>query len=312
VRALRLISQNLALLTLAGAVSAYFWPPAFLIFQDWFLWFFAVTMFALGMVLEPAELRETLRRPKSIALGVLAQYTIMPGLGFLTAWLSGADSDLALGFILVGCAPDAMAGNVIVYLAGGATAYSVAMTAATTFISPLVTPSLVLLLGGVFLPIPFWPMVRTVLLIVALPLAVGMFLRRFTEGARKIVQEAAPAVAVVSIVIICAFAVASNQKLISTMGISVLVWVIVLNLLGYVLGWLAARLYRFDNRYSIALAIDVGMQNAGLGVALALTHFGPRAALPGALFAVWCILSAAAATSLLRYRGRGKVGAECG
>ena len=309
-RALRLISQNLALLTLAGAVTAYFAPWVFLVFRDSFLWFFAVTMFALGLVLEPAELGETLRKPKRIALGVLAQYTIMPGLGFLTAWLSGADPDLALGFILVGCAPDAMAGNLIVYLAGGATAFSVAMTAVTTFISPLVTPSLVLLLGGVFLPVPFWPMFRTVVLIVALPLAVGMILRRFTGSVKGIVQEAAPAVAVLSIVIICAYAVASNQELISSMGLSVLAWVVVLNGLGYLLGWLAARLFGFDSRYAIALAIDVGMQNAGLGVALALTHFGPRAALPGALFAVWCILSAAAGTSLLRYRARSANGTK--
>jgi BASS family bile acid:Na+ symporter len=42
------------------------------------------------------------------------------------------------------------------------------------------------------------------------------------------------------------------------------------------------------------------MQNAGLGVALALRHFSPETALPGALFAVWCILTAAGASSWMR------------
>jgi bile acid:Na+ symporter, BASS family len=88
-------------------------------------------------------------------------------------------------------------------------------------------------------------------------------------------------------------------------GGMVFLWVVVLNALGYLFGWLAATLYRFSRRYRISLAIEIGMQNAGLGVALALQHFGSETALPGALFAVWCIVTAAAATSVLRRRARG-------
>jgi bile acid:Na+ symporter, BASS family len=301
-RVLLFISRNLALLTLTGATAAFLYPPAFLIFANWFLWFFAVTMFALGLVLDPIEFRRTLKRPGRILLGVFSQYTIMPAVGLAAAYLSGFDKELALGFILVGCAPGAMASNVIVFLAGGATAYSVALTTVSTFLSPLLTPTLVEFLGGVFLPIPFWPMLRTIVLIVALPLALGMALRPFTAGFRPLLGGLAPATAVVAIVVICSYAVASNQALIAGMGPSVMLWVIGINAIGYALGWLSASLYGFEQRYRIALTIEIGMQNAGLGVALALEHFGPSTALPGALFAVWCIITAAAATSYLRRR----------
>ena len=72
--------------------------------------------------------------------------------------------------------------------------------------------------------------------------------------------------------------------------------------LGYLLGWWLARLYGFDANHRLTLAIEIGMQNAGLGVALALKHFAPETALPGALFAFWCILTAAGASSWLRRR----------
>ncbi len=122
------LSKQLAPLTLVGAVVAYLYPPSFLIFADTFLWFFAATMLALGVVLEPDDLKRTLEHPQRVLLGVLTQYTVMPLLGFTVATVSGFPPELALGFVIVGAAPGAMASNVIVYLAGGALAFSIAMT----------------------------------------------------------------------------------------------------------------------------------------------------------------------------------------
>jgi BASS family bile acid:Na+ symporter len=298
----RLIANRLALLTLLGAVAAYLHPPFFLVFKSSFLWFFAATMFAMGIVLDTAEVRETVRRPGRIGLGVLTQYLVMPALGFTAAILSPVSPEIALGFIIVACAPGAMASNVMVYLAGGAVAFSVALTTVATILSPVLTPTLVKLLGGVFLEIPFWPMMQTILLTVVLPLGAGMLLRkqlgRYLETARTL----SPAVAAIAIVVICSYAVAANQERIALVGGWVIVMVILINGLGYLAGWGLARLYGFDALHRLTLAIEIGMQNAGLGVALALRHFSPETALPGALFAFWCILTAAAASAWLRRR----------
>ena len=72
-----------------------------------------------------------------------------------------------------------------------------------------------------------------------------------------------------------------------------------------------ARLCGFDASHRLTLAIETGMQNVGLGlglglglgVVLVLARFAPETALPGALFAVWCILTAAGTSSWLRQRG---------
>ncbi len=298
----RFLSRNLAFLTLAGAVAAYLYPPLFLPFKDYFLWCFAATMFALGVVLHPEEAKSALSRPLQIGLGLFTQYSVMPLLGFAAASIAvvqGISPAIALGFIIVGCAPGAMASNVITYLAGGAVAFSIAMTMVATLLSPLLTPMLVDALGGVFLEIPFWPMMQTILMTVVTPLLLGMLLRPRLGVYGERAEIVAPGIAAMAIMIICSYAVAANHERIAEVSGWLVLLVVTLNGLGYLLGWSMAVLFNFDHRHKITMAIEVGMQNAGLGVALALAHFEPETALPGALFAVWCILTAAGMTRYL-------------
>ena len=292
----QILSRNLALLTLLGAVGAYFFPDVFLVFKHYFLWLFAATMFALGLVMKPEEAKEALSRPSAIFIGVATQFSIMPALGFAAAFVStwqGASPAMALGFIIVGCAPGAMASNVISYLLGGAIAFSIAMTMLATTLSPLLTPTLVEWLGGAFMDIPFWPMMKTILLTVVLPLIIGMMIHHRFPQHQKHYERVAPDLAALAIIIICSYAVAANQERIAQTPWIVFALVVLLNAGGYIAGWLIGGAFSFERRYQITLAVEIGMQNAGLGVALALKHFTPETALPGALFAVWCILTAA-------------------
>lgn len=360
IKILRFIASAMAPLTLVAAIVGFIWPQTFTLFGFIFKELFAATMFALGIVLNPVDLANTLKHPQRIALGVLTQYMVMPLLAFTIATLAGLPPALALGFIIVGSAPGAMASNVIVYLAGGVLAFSIALTTVATFLSPLLTPLLVKYLGGQFMDINFWGLMWTIIYILVIPLAGGMLLRhylsktfnvRFVTGhvfAALIIislihfesgfavwqlilsalfilvlpligliltghyskitlvwaSEIAPAIASLAIIVICAYAVAKNQQQIASVGVLVFVLVILLNALGYLAGWYLAKLYRFDQVHQLTLSIEIGMQNAGMGVALALAHFSdqPEVALPGALFAVWCIITAAGASSWLRHR----------
>jgi BASS family bile acid:Na+ symporter len=299
----RWIANNIGLLTVICAVIAFFYPPAFLVFKDYFLWLFAATMFAVGLVLPFEEAKQVISQPKNIVVGVISQYTIMPLLGFAAAWILTAldyPPALALGFIIVGCAPGAMASNVMSYLAGGAVAFSIAMTLVATMLSPILTPALMELLGGVWMPIPFWPMMQTIFLIVVLPLILAMLIKPKLKKWHHQIEHVAPALASIAIIIICSYAVSANQERIAQLTAWVVVLVVLVNGLGYVLGWFVATIFSFQAQYRITLVIEIGMQNAGLGVALALQHFEPQTALPGALFAVWCIVTTAALTRFLR------------
>ncbi|MDQ6956012.1 MAG: bile acid:sodium symporter family protein [Mariprofundaceae bacterium] len=297
------ITKNMAILTLVSAVVAYLYPALFLPVKGYFLWLFAATMFAVGLVLPLDEAKAALKDPKSIVIGVMSQYSIMPLLGFAAAgivtWL-GFPPALALGFIIVGCAPGAMASNVMTYLAGGAVAFSIAMTMLATMLSPLVTPALMQLLGGVWMPIPFWPMMQTIFMIVVLPLFIAMLLKPKMHKIHEYIEHSSPALASLAIIIICSYAVAANQERIAQLSMWIVLMVVIVNALGYVLGWLVATVFSFKASYKVTLMIEIGMQNAGLGVALALEHFEPQTALPAALFAVWCIVTTAALTHVIR------------
>jgi len=297
-----IISNQLAVLTFSGAVLAYIHPPLFLVFKDYFLWFFAATMFSLGLVIDAGDLKAEIVQPKRVFLGVLSQFSVMPLLVWLVAQYPGFSPAIAIGFIIVGCAPGAMASNVIVYLAGGAVAFSVTLTTVATLMSPILTPLLVKYLGGAIMPVEFWPLTITILKTVLLPLLLGLVIQKKLGSHLQTARDIAPGVAALAIIIICSYAVAANQLRIAEMAVPVMAGVVLVNLLGYIIGWWLAKLYGFAHLYRITLMIELGMQNAGMGVALALKHFPAESALPGALFAVWCILTAAIASGWLRKR----------
>ena len=127
-----------------------------------------------------------------------------------------------------------------------------------------------------------------------------MLTRKTLGNNAKPLIEFAPTMASLAIIIICAYAVAANHERLNNITSSLFIVIISVNALGYLFGWSVAKFSQFNATYRLTLAIEIGMQNAGLGVALALKHFSPETALPGALFAVWCILTGAGASSWLR------------
>ncbi len=299
----RWLAARLAWITGAGAALAFVFPSWFVPIKHVFLPLFGLVMFALGLVLDLDEARAVLRRPLAVAQGVATQYLVMPMLGwaaYLLARQAGADPLLALGFAIVGAAPGAMASNVIAHLVGGSLAYSIALTLVSTLLAPLLTPLWVAWIAGAEMHIPVLGMMRTILFAVVLPLLAGAALQKRLRT--PLVEDAAQGLAALAIVAICAYAVAANHARIAEASALVVGLVIALNLLGYALGWLAGGLFGMDGRMRLTLAVEIGMQNAGLGAALAIAHFAPATALPAALFAFWCVLSASWLGTLLRRR----------
>ena len=248
-------------------------------------------MFGMGLSLSWADFRRVFRRPGVIGLGVLLQYSLMP----LIAWGIGIalqlPQELLIGLVLVGACPGGTASNVIAYLAKANVALSVAITFASTVIAVVATPLLTWLYLGERVPVPVDGMLLSLLQIVVIPVAVGCALNTFLQRQLTPLRELFPLVSVIAIVIVIGIIVALNQGRIAEAGMAVFVAVLLHNGLGLLGGYGIARLVRLDSQTARTLAIEVGMQNSGLGVALAIKHFTPLAALPGALFSVWHNLS---------------------
>jgi BASS family bile acid:Na+ symporter len=246
-----------------------------------------VVMLAMGLTLTAENFRLVLRRPLVVAAGVTLQFVLMPLLGWLIARALSLPVELAAGVILVGCCPGGTASNVITYLARGDVALSITLTASSTLLAVVMTPLLALLYVGQSVDVPAWDMLLSVLQIVLVPVLVGTLVNSYVGRRLDRLQRLLPLISVAAIVLIIGIIVAQNQARLAKVGATVLLAVALHNASGLASGYALARLLRFDTGSSRTLAIEIGMQNSGLGVVLATQYFSALAALPGALFSIW-------------------------
>jgi BASS family bile acid:Na+ symporter len=96
--------------------------------------------------------------------------------------------------------------------------------------------------------------------------------------------------------------VSHNASRLLSGGVLVIIVVMLHNLLGLTLGYLASTALRMSRPKRIALSIEVGMQNSGLASSLAVLHFAayPLATVPGAIFSVWHNISGALVAKLFQ------------
>ncbi len=286
-------SRLLVLWVVLAVAAGYVCPGCLVPLKPFIDWLFAFTMFGIGCLLSTKDFVPMFTRPKLVLIGTAAQFLIMPLLAFLIIKVLGIAPALAVGLILAAAVPDAMASGVMSYLAEGDVAFSVALTTATTLISPVVTPALTFALGKEYIPIQFWPMARSILIMVILPLLLGLWVHHRFEATVTRIKPLFPALSTLFIAFICGLVVALNRQALDKVSGIIFVAVISLNVLGLFFGYLAGVAARFSREQKRTLAINVGMQNAGMGAVLAIKHISAEAAIPNALFATWCIISAA-------------------
>jgi BASS family bile acid:Na+ symporter len=276
-----------------AAIVGFVFPQALTPLKPFIDWLFAFTMFGIGCLLSAKDFIPILEKPKLVILGTLAQFVIMPFLAFFIIKFFGLAPALAAGLILAAAVPDAMAAGVMSYLAEGDVAFSVALTTATTLVSPAVTPALTYFLGRQYIPIQFWPMVKSIMMMVILPLILGLWVQHRFHKVTTRIKPVFPALSTLFIAFICGLVVALNKNALGKATATVFFAVIILNILGLFFGYLAGKGFRFNLSQRRTLAINVGMQNAGMGAVLAIKHISAEAAIPNALFATWCIITAA-------------------
>jgi bile acid:Na+ symporter, BASS family len=133
----------------------------------------------------------------------------------------------------------------------------------------------------------------SILQVVILPLALGVLAQKVLPRLVEKTVPVLPLVSVVGIVLIVAAVVGASKGAIAQSGLLIFAVVVLHNGLGYLLGFFAARAFGLNLAKRKALAIEVGMQNSGLGAALATAYFSPLAAVPSAIFSVWHNISGA-------------------
>ncbi|NWK73243.1 bile acid:sodium symporter family protein [Acinetobacter sp. SwsAc6] len=285
----QLIQKTFALWVIFFAGIALLAPEMFVWLKAYIPWLLGIVMLGMGMTMTLDDFKGVLQSPKAVFIGVVAQFFVMPGLAFVLCKLMNLPSEIAIGVILVGCCPGGTASNVITYMAKGNTALSVACTSVSTLLAPLLTPAIFYLLASQWIEINAGSMFISILQVVLFPIVLGLIIRTLLQSKAESYIQVMPLVSVVAIVAIVAAIMAGSKTQILESGLLILGVVALHNGLGYLLGFWVSRFFKLPYADAKAVAIEVGMQNSGLGVALAATHFAasPLTALPSAIFSLW-------------------------
>ena len=258
-----------------------------------------IIMFGMGTELSLKDFAQVLRMPKGIIVGIVCHYSIMPLVGFAVASLFNFPSEIAAGIILVGCCPSGLASNVMCYLARANLALSVSVTTVSTLLAPFLTPLLMRLLGGNFVDVHFLDMMWDITKIVIIPIVGGLVFHYLMRGKFNWLDKAMPILSMVGIALILVVITAAGRDNLLQVGVLLVLATFIHNITGYFLGYWSGRLLKFSEKDCRTIALEVGMQNAGLASGLALTMgklataglapaiFGPMMNVTGSFLSSW-------------------------
>lgn len=254
----------------------------------------ATIMFAVGWLIPQNEIQELRSRWPQVLIGTVVQYVSMPILAYCIAKVFQLEGDYLVGAIVVGCVPGAMASNVLTLNAKGNVSYSVCLTAAATILSPLIVPLVLkVALQAEDVSIDVRKVSVNLFLTVVLPVVLGHLLSRRAVRYEKQTKPWALAIANLTILWIIAVVVALNRDSLAGFKWALLAALLIINVLGYAVGYSAGWASRMPEPMRRALTIEIGMQNAGLGATLAATLFPdrPEIAIAPAIYTFGCMLT---------------------
>jgi BASS family bile acid:Na+ symporter len=266
---IELFTRSFPFLVTGCALIALLHPPSFTWFSGpWITYGLGGIMLGMGLTLQWSDFNQVIKTPKWVLCGILFQ---LPPF-------------FAVGLILVASCPGGTASNVIAYLAKANVALSVTMTTFSTLVAIIMTPLLTSYLSGSYLEVDALGLFYSTLKVVLFPVALGVILNRFLPKVTHKIVPFAPPIAVILITLIVASIIGQGKEIILNSGIQLLGAILILHLLGFLLGYIVSKIIFKNEAVSRTMAIEVGMQNSGLGAVLARENFiNPATAIPSAI-----------------------------
>ncbi|MFP4603983.1 MAG: bile acid:sodium symporter family protein [Bacteroidia bacterium] len=237
----------------------------------------AFIMFGVALEIDLSHFKQIIKKPKSLLLGFISQFLLLPMVTFLFIWIIQPSPSVALGMLLVAACPGGNISNFISTLAKGNIALSVTMTAIATIASIFLTPFNFALWGGLYekasdiiMPIVInpWDMLRTVVVLLGIPIIIGMsFAYKFPELTNKIKRPIKLlSILIFAGVVIVAFA--NNYEYFIKYIHLIFLLVLAHNALALGTGFSISSLFKIPRWDRRSVTIETGIQNSGLALVL--------------------------------------------
>jgi BASS family bile acid:Na+ symporter len=257
----------------------------------------AVIMLSLGMSLTPDDFKRVLVKPRGVSIGLINLVLISPLLAFGVAHAFSLEPALAVGLVLLGASPGGILANLLTHFARGDTALSITMTAISSLAAVLTVPLFLGLatahFGATHLDeeVNMIGVVVRVLLITVVPLSIGLWLRaRQPERVAEVGGTVRRVTALVFVSAVAGVIVAEHDRVLDNLG-AVAVAALTLNIVAMSASFSIARLVRLDSRQATAIAIELGIHNAVLAIAVGAT-IASVLTVPAAVYASFMFIPA--------------------
>ena len=232
-----------------------------------------VIMLGMGASLTPRDFLLALKRPYGLMIGVVSQYGFMPFIGFLLITLLPLPSAIAVGVLIMACMPGGTTSNIFTYFSKGNLALSVLMTVTSTVTGVILIPIiLVIYATALQLEIPRENIIITLILLLV-PVAIGMMLRKLNANAGAVTEFLGSALALFFILFLMVSWVPRNWQFLMTTTPATYVAAIGLGLFGILIGYGFARALRLHPRNARTVALETGIQNGPLAIAIIVFTF---------------------------------------
>ena len=274
-----------------------------------------VAIFLFGVALDTriGDFRDVIRRPWVIAIGVVAQYVVAPGLTLLLTLALDVKGSVAIGMLLVACCPAGNLSNILTHRARGDVALSISLTGVSNMLAVLVTPVALAFWSGLNpsanallrdIELAPWDVISEVALLIGLPFAAGLFVAwrapGFAQRAQKLVEPGS----LVLLLLIVAGGLASQLDVFLTYIGVVVLPIVAQNLLALGVGYGTGRISRLSEAGTRAMTFELGVRNTALAVVLALGFFSDLGGVVfvAALWGMWDVATGLALATWWRRR----------
>lgn len=263
-----------------------------------------VIMLGMGASLTPRDFELSLKRPFAMAIGLVGQYGFLPLIGFTLAMILPLTPEQKIGLIVMSCMPGGTTSNLFTYFAKANLALSVLMTVNSTLFGVILIPLLLLVYAaGVSADLPFADIART-LFVLLVPVLVGMLIRRWNANVGALIEILGAALGIVFILLLLVTWVPRNWTLLIDTSWAAYAGVIGLGLLGFLSGYLFSQRLRLHPRNARTIALEIGIQNGPLAIAVILLSFDQAreqaVVLMPALYSLFIVINATLLTLWFR------------
>ena len=272
----------------------------------------AFLMFGIALDTRMEDFKRVARMPWAMAVGIAAQFIVLPAVTYGLTLLLKVGPSIALGMILVACCPPGNVSNILTHRAKGNVALSVSMTAISNAIAVVVMPLNFAFWGGMHpaastllqsIALDPLEMVGHIVMIIGIPFVLGLWCAHRFPAATQRCKKAVRIVSFVALIGFIIGAIAGNWRFFLDYVGMVLLAVALHDALAFGTGYVCARVMGLEDYERRAVAIEVGIRNAGLGLVLIFSFFGGLGGM-AVVAGVWGFWDIIAGLALASWWGR--------